>query len=184
MDMIKHTPRLQTPPFVALESYRKVQSGKVTRSRERLFKLVLLGDASIQLGDVARTALGSLGYRVVTVRNGIDLVGAAITLDPDLIVIDMSMVMDPTMPDIDGFHAASLLRRHPVTKSVPILATSSLLDPELRERCLASGCSDFMPKPFTAKELMIAVQRLLPASGFRNKSEATGAPRKELRQLF
>jgi CheY-like chemotaxis protein len=179
MDMINHPPRLQTPPFLALERYRKIQNGKLTWLPERLFKLVLLADASIQLGDVARTALGSLGYRVVTVRNGIDLVGAAITLYPDVIVMDMRMVMDPSMSDIDGFHAASLLRRHPVTKSVPILATSNIVDPELREKCLASGCNDFMPKPFTAKELVVTVERLLSASRFRNKSEAAGL-RKEL----
>jgi CheY-like chemotaxis protein len=144
---------------------------KLPRSRERVFELILLAAPSIELADVLQITLGCLGYRVVIVRDGIDLVGAAISLGPDLIVMDVSM------PEIDGFQVASVLRRNPATKRIPILATTAMITPETREKCLASGCNDHLPKPFTAKELVVAVERLLRESrSANNRTEAKGKP--------
>jgi two-component system cell cycle response regulator DivK len=144
---------------------------KFPRSRERLFELILLAAPSIELADVLQITLGCLGYRVVIVRDGIDLVGAAISLGPDLIVMDVSM------PEIDGFQVASVLRRNPATKSIPIMATSAMISPETKEKCLASGCNDYLPKPFTAKELVDAIERLLRENRSpNNRTEGKSKP--------
>ncbi len=74
---------------------------------------------------------------------------------PDLILMDI------IMPVTDGFEAARLIRQNPKTSSIPILAVTALYDPIYEEECLESGCNDHIAKPFTTKELVSRIEKLL-----------------------
>jgi CheY-like chemotaxis protein len=130
-------------------------------------KRILVAEDSKDLADLMRFTLDFYGYEVLLTKDGVEAVDSAIALQPDLIILDMMM------PKLDGFQAVLQLRQHPETKNIPILAASALTSPSNRAKCLASGCDEHLPKPFTTKDLADAVQRLLAASeGNMRKSPA------------
>lgn len=121
-------------------------------------KHILLAEDNKDLAYLVGATLGFLGYEVTIARDGIEAVDQAISLSPDLIIMDM------LMPRMDGFQAVQQLRRHSETKNIPILAVTALASAKDRERCLASGCDDYISKPFTHKALEGAIERLLRGS--------------------
>lgn len=118
-------------------------------------KHILVAEDNRYVADVVTAALASLDYAVVVAGDGVEAVESAISLHPDLIVMDMMM------PKMDGFQAVAQLRKHPETESIPILAATALVGLENRERCLAAGCNGYITKPFTYKELAAAIEKLL-----------------------
>ena len=117
-----------------------------------LSRLVEDNEATV---DVMREQLTFLGYRVTTAKNGAEAVAKAIAELPDLIVMDIQM------PVMDGLHAASQIRKEPTTQVIPILAATAKTMSGDKQKCLDSGCNDYIAKPFTHKQLQIAVEKLL-----------------------
>ncbi len=74
---------------------------------------------------------------------------------PDLIMLDLSL------PDMDGIAVASLIRRNPKTHSIPIVAATERKSFKEKEEYLQSGCDDYISKPFTPKELVSRIEKLL-----------------------
>lgn len=105
--------------------------------------------------EVMQQELELLGYDVVVAKDGVEAVELAATGLPDLIVMDIAL------PKLDGLQAASQIRANPKTKAIPILAATARALPEDRGKCLASGCDDYLAKPFTHRELGAAIERLL-----------------------
>ena len=118
-------------------------------------KLILLAEDHKDVAEIVTVVLRLLGYDVALARDGIQAVERAIALHPDLIVMDIMM------PNMNGLEAASQLRQHAETKSIPILAATAMATTEDQQKCLASGCNGYIAKPFTPKELAAAVNRLL-----------------------
>jgi CheY-like chemotaxis protein len=117
-------------------------------------RILLVDDNSMTI-EVMKQELEFLGYEVMVAQNGLEAVEMASSELPDLIVMDI------LMPKMDGFHAASQIRENPKTRAIPILAATARAMPGDREKCLASGCNDYIAKPFTHKELGAAVKKLL-----------------------
>ena len=117
-----------------------------------LSRLVEDNEATV---DVMREQLTFLGYRVTTAKNGAEAVAKAIAELPDLIVMDIQI------PVMDGFHAAAQIRKEPTTQVIPILAATAKTMSGDKQKCLDSGCNDYIAKPFTHKQLQIAVEKLL-----------------------
>lgn len=117
-------------------------------------QVLLVEDNSVTV-DVMRMELEFLGYEVAVARNGLEAVEIATLQVPDLIVMDIHM------PKMDGLQAASTLRGNPKTQAVPILAATAKALPGEKEKCLASGCNDYLAKPFTHRELSAAIKKLL-----------------------
>jgi CheY-like chemotaxis protein len=92
---------------------------------------------------------------VTTAKNGAEAVAKAIAELPDLIVMDIQM------PVMDGLDAASQIRKEPTTQVIPILAATAKTMSGDKQKCLDSGCNDYIAKPFTHKQLQIAVEKLL-----------------------
>jgi two-component system chemotaxis sensor kinase CheA len=69
--------------------------------------------------------------------------------------------MDMLMPKMDGSEAAARIRKNPKTQAIPILAATAKALPEDRDICLASGCDDYIAKPFSYRELHAAIEKLL-----------------------
>ncbi|MGH7826862.1 MAG: response regulator [Candidatus Binatia bacterium] len=116
---------------------------------------ILLTEDNTDAAEIIAFVLKFFGYDVVVAKDGVEAVESAMSLRPDLIIMDMMM------PRMDGFEAVSELRRHSETKTIPILAVTAMAGPEGRKKCLAVGCDEYLPKPISPKTLGPAIQRLL-----------------------
>src|SRR5438445_6643859 len=95
------------------------------------------------------------GVEVLTAENGARAVELAREKVPRLILLDLEM------PQMDGAAACAAMRRDPSLAFTPILIMSSTASPEIRDRCLRSGCTDFVVKPREPEELLAIVVRIL-----------------------
>jgi CheY-like chemotaxis protein len=72
---------------------------------------------------------------------------------PDVILLDLSL------PDMNGLELANMVRRNEKTNAIPILAMSaSRMD---RKKCLQMGCNDFILKPFSVSNLLVRLSTLM-----------------------
>ncbi|HEX8281819.1 MAG TPA: response regulator [Pyrinomonadaceae bacterium] len=118
-------------------------------------KTVLVVDDYDDMRDMTKRALEAFGYRVVEAANGAEAVRVAQTESPDLILMDLSM------PNMDGFATIHRLRRLVGLRDVPIIALSAHTAREVREDALAAGCCEFITKPFHLERLRATVERNL-----------------------
>lgn len=117
-------------------------------------KILLVEDNPATM-EVMQQELEVLGYDVAIARDGAEAVEMAGSELPDLIIMDM------LMPKMDGGEAAARIRKNPKTQAIPILAATAKALPEDRDICLASGCDDYIAKPFSYRELHAAIEKLL-----------------------
>jgi CheY-like chemotaxis protein len=96
-----------------------------------------------------------MGFTAFTSKNGTGGVEKAVVEKPNLILMDIMM------PEISGWEATQMLRGHPETKDVPILASTALFRPSDLQRCIDAGCNDYIVKPFTVKELRRKIDILI-----------------------
>jgi two-component system cell cycle response regulator DivK len=118
-------------------------------------KRILLVEDNPATIDVVQKELEFLGYDAITADDGRKAVDMAEAHLPDLIIMDISL------PQMDGLQATALIRENPKTKSIPILAATARALPGDREKCIESGCNDYIAKPFTHRELGAALKKLL-----------------------
>lgn len=118
-------------------------------------KRILLVEDNPATIDVIQKELEFLGYDSIIAEDGNKAVDMASSQLPDLILMDISL------PKMDGLEAATLIRKNPKTQTIPILAATARALPGDREKCLQGGCDDYIAKPFTHRELGAAIQRLL-----------------------
>jgi two-component system cell cycle response regulator DivK len=76
---------------------------------------------------------------------------------PDLILMDIQL------PGMDGLAATALIRRDPLTASIPVIALTALAMKADREKSLAAGCDAYIAKPLRYKELYSVIDMLLAA---------------------
>ena len=119
-------------------------------------RILLVEDAPMSIA-VVRKEIEFLGNECVVAKDGQEAVQKASEDQPDLILMDISL------PKMDGFQAASRIRENPKTQAIPILAATAKAMPSDREKCLASGCDDYIAKPFTYKQLGAAIEKLFKA---------------------
>ena len=74
---------------------------------------------------------------------------------PDLILMDIQL------PGMDGLAATALLKRDPLTASIPVIALTAMAMKEDREKTRAAGCDAYIAKPLRYKELFAAIDELL-----------------------
>jgi two-component system cell cycle response regulator DivK len=74
---------------------------------------------------------------------------------PDLILMDIQL------PGMDGWTATTILKRDPVTASIPVVALSALAMKEDEERCQTAGCDAYIVKPLRYRGLYAVLDRLL-----------------------
>ncbi|MCZ6626209.1 MAG: response regulator [Deltaproteobacteria bacterium] len=117
-------------------------------------KILLVEDNPATM-EVMQQELEVLGYDVAIAKDGAEAVEMAGSELPDLIIMDM------LMPKMDGSEATSRIRKNPKTHAIPILAATAKALPEDRDKCLASGCDDYLAKPFSYRELHDAIEKLL-----------------------
>ncbi|MBZ5604092.1 MAG: response regulator [Acidobacteriia bacterium] len=117
-------------------------------------RILLVEDNEISREILARR-LRRLGYEILEAASGEEAVCAAKAQIPGLILMDM------TLPGIDGWEAARELRRRPETASIPVIALTAHTLPADRERALAAGCDEYEPKPVELPNLLRKIETLL-----------------------
>lgn len=120
-------------------------------------KILLVEDNEMNR-DMLSRRLEKRGYTLAIAADGAIGVELAKTGAPDLILMDMSL------PVIDGWEATKLLKADPATKAIPIIAlTAHAMDSD-RVQALAAGCDDFDTKPVELARLLAKIEELLKKS--------------------
>jgi CheY-like chemotaxis protein len=105
-----------------------------------------------------RQLLEMAGHTVVEATDGEQAVRVALKEKPTIILMDLSL------PKLDGLAATREIRRHKGFRHVPILAISAHDGDESREAALAAGCNEYMTKPIDFDKLSTVVHRYLAKS--------------------
>lgn len=121
-------------------------------------KTVLVVDDYDEVREMTKHALELSGYSVIEASGGEEALELARRLLPDLILMDLSM------PGLDGFTVIHRLRRLIGLRDVPIIVFSAHTAQEIRADVLAAGCRDFIPKPVDLKKLLAVVRRHIEAA--------------------
>jgi two-component system cell cycle response regulator DivK len=88
------------------------------------------------------------GYTTIVTSRGEAALELARQNTPDLILLDMQL------PDISGMDAARRLKADEETRAIPVIAVTAFAMSGDREKILASGCDDYLPKPFKVEDLL------------------------------
>ncbi len=118
-------------------------------------KKILIVEDNPMVVELVQTILEYMGYAPIVAMSAEQGVNLAASHLPDLILLDISL------PDMDGFTAARQIRQNQKTHSIPILATTGRVSFEDKEKCLQSGCDDYISKPYTPKQLASRIEKLL-----------------------
>jgi len=107
---------------------------------------------------IVHRRLSRWGHTVLIARDGREGVAMAQSERPDLIVMDLSL------PAVDGWTATRILKSSPETRKIPILALTAHAMAGDREKALAAGCDDFATKPVEFEGLRAKIDALGPRS--------------------
>ncbi len=124
------------------DSFTAVQSAPPPR-----YKVICIDDSPAMLDTIQRY-LGTERFTVVTVENPMESLSALFAMKPDIILMDVSM------PGINGNRLCQILRRSSVFKNLPIIMVSGNTGALDRAKAQSSGATDYLTKPFTREGLL------------------------------
>jgi len=125
-------------------------------------KILLVEDNEMNR-DMLSRRLVRTGYDVVMAENGEQGIAMAESEAPDLILMDMSL------PVIDGWEATERLKASDKTASIPVIALTAHAMAEDRQKALAAGCDDYDTKPVELSRLLEKMSELLAAGENRRR---------------
>ena len=155
--------QLSAPPLITRHSIAELAALKTDRPDnaplgvERRYKVLIVDDSMVNQ-EIAKEFLEDLNCDVSLANNGQEAVSVTADQSFDLIL------MDCQMPVMDGFQATAAIRSRrtaPTSPQVPIIALTANAFASDREKCLTSGMSDFLSKPFLPNEFDSVVQKWL-----------------------
>jgi len=117
--------------------------------------LILSVDDEQDVTDLVRFHLTRAGCDVLTAATGREAIELVHRHHPNLILLDLML------PDIDGFGVCEMLRRQPDTAAIPIVILTAWATTDAQSLGLDLGALDYLTKPFSPRELVERVQRLL-----------------------
>ena len=108
--------------------------------------------------DMLSRRLKRKGFDVIEACDGMDGLHKASEFMPDLIMMDMSL------PNLDGWEATRRIKAQPKTSHIPVLGLSAHAMSGDRQRGLEAGCDDYDTKPIDFKRLLTKIETILSAS--------------------
>src|ERR1700722_18768725 len=120
-------------------------------------KLLLVEDNEMNR-DMLSRRLARRGYEIIIATDGGQGISEAKLRSPDLIIMDMSL------PIIDGWEATRQLKQCDATKGIPVLALTAHAMAGERDRALEAGCNDYDTKPVDFTRLLGKIENLIPVS--------------------
>ena len=118
--------------------------------------VVLVVDDNEDSRIIYGSALRHAGYAVRTANDGVQCVESAVANAPDLILLDISM------PRLDGMQALEQLKTDPRTSTIPVVAVSARVNKEQHDTVLKAGFSEVLLKPITPAKILESVKRFVP----------------------
>ena len=106
--------------------------------------------------QIVRDLLTANDFEMTEAENGEEALAAVIKDRPDLILMDIQL------PVMDGYEATRRIKANPALCSIPIIAVTSyaLLSGD-EEKARAAGCNDFVPKPYSPRQLLAKIREFL-----------------------
>lgn len=117
--------------------------------------LILVVDDYQDAREMYAEYLQFSGFRVAEAKNGNEAVEQAMALKPDLILMDLSL------PGMDGWEATRLLKADQTTRHIPIVALTGHALAGASEGARKAGCDSFVTKPCLPDDLVVEVRRML-----------------------
>ena len=117
-------------------------------------KILLVEDNEMNRDMLSRRLIRK-GYEVIMALDGQQAVEAASSQSPDLILMDMSL------PLIDGWEATRQIKAAPATSAIPVIALTAHAMSDDREKALQAGCDDYDTKPVDLPRLLDKIGALL-----------------------
>ncbi|MEO5617089.1 MAG: response regulator transcription factor [Candidatus Eisenbacteria bacterium] len=116
---------------------------------------ILVVDDDRRVVELLEIAFGNQGFQVLMAADGDEAIRSVAQDKPDLVVLDVRL------PRRSGLDVCEMLRRDHPDFAVPIIVVSAAVETETRLQAFARGADDFLSKPFSPKELVARVRRLL-----------------------
>ncbi len=116
---------------------------------------ILLVEDNEMNRDMLSRRLTRNGYEIIIAVNGQEGVDMAMAQKPDLILMDMSL------PVMDGWEATRQVKADPATRAIPVIALTAHAMMQDREKAMAAGCDDFDTKPVELPRLLEKIKTLL-----------------------
>ncbi|HEY0035588.1 MAG TPA: response regulator [Longimicrobium sp.] len=130
-------------------------------------KILLVEDNEMNR-DMLSRRLERKGYHLLLAEDGAEGVARATAEIPDLVLMDMSL------PVLDGWEATRRLKAAPATRHIPVIALTAHAMAGDRERAMSAGCDDYDTKPINLPRLLAKMETLL-ARGAGGTAPASGA---------
>ncbi len=105
--------------------------------------------------QIIRDMLSTTDYEVVEAENGEEALAAVAKQRPDLILMDIQL------PILDGYEATRRIKADSALRSIPIIAVTSYALSGEAEKARGAGCDDYVPKPYSPRELLAKIRQYL-----------------------
>ena len=128
-------------------------------------KILLVEDNEMNR-DMLSRRLQRKGYDVSMAVDGLAGVEMATSDLPDLVLMDMSL------PGMDGWEATRALKADPRTRDIPVIALTAHAMSTDREKALGAGCDDYDTKPIELPRLLAKMEALIAAAAVRSNTGA------------
>jgi CheY-like chemotaxis protein len=124
---------------------------------------ILIVDDNEMNRNLAAEIFEEAGYVVHKTGSGQQGVKIATSVLPDTVLMDLSM------PDIDGFEATQRLKQHAATSEIPVIAWSAFATRDFKEKAYRAGCEGYITKPIEPGHLVEQVIKLVMTSKIRRR---------------
>ena len=121
--------------------------------KEINMKILLVEDNELNR-DMLSRRLKRRGYTVLCAKDGQEAIDIALSESPDIVLMDLSL------PVVDGWTASKKLKADATTKSIPIIALTAHAMKGDRETALEAGCDDYDTKPINFERLLVKINTL------------------------
>ena len=118
-------------------------------------KRILIVEDHEDARRILRDMLETTDYELVEAENGEQALEAVARQRPDLILMDIQL------PILDGYEATRRIKADPALRSIPIIAVTSYALSGDESKARAAGCDDFIPKPYSPRQLLAKVRQYL-----------------------
>lgn len=113
---------------------------------------ILIVEDNMDTYELVRFILEKNGFETFLAMNGRDGVTAATKQKPDLVIMDLSM------PEMDGWTATRLIKNNPATAPIPLITLTAHALPGDRKRAFDAGCNEYITKPMDLLDLLDTVK--------------------------
>jgi two-component system cell cycle response regulator DivK len=105
--------------------------------------------------QIIRDMLADTGYEIAEAENGEEALAAITKQRPDLILMDIQL------PVMDGYAATRRIKTDPALKSIPVIAVTSYALSGEEKKAREAGCDDYVPKPYSPRQLLAKIRQYL-----------------------